>query len=231
MSTNRTPPPAFDFILRNYRDPGGDNPIQRWLPHPETARTICAVLYANGLPQQELQDGMQDVFIRVLTACKRGARVPADLREMKAFCAAVAKRYAEATRRRDANRRRLGDAGICEKDADEFTQPECGVPEEREAVDAERRMDRQLEALADLFREGRMPEHALQILEGLASNRPRKKIAADLGISDHAVQGRMKTMLENLRKRTGRDGPVPAMESLRLVVARPGAIETLRRAG
>ena len=41
----------------------------------------------------------------------------------------------------------------------------------------------------------------------------------------------MGTMLENLRKRVGRLGPVPEMDCLRLVVSRPGAIETLRRAG
>jgi hypothetical protein len=68
-------------------------------------------------------------------------------------------------------------------------------------------------------------------LEGIAGNRSRKEIASELGITDRAVEGRMGTMLENLRKRVGRLGPVPEMDCLRLVVSRPGAIETLRRAG
>jgi len=55
--------------------------------------------------------------------------------------------------------------------------------------------------------------------------------APELGITDRAVEGRMGTMLENLRKRVGKLGPVPEMDCLRLVVSRPGAIETLRRAG
>jgi DNA-directed RNA polymerase specialized sigma24 family protein len=203
------------------------DPIRRWLPHPENARAICAALYANGLPQQELQDGMQDVFVRALTAFRRGARVPADLREMKAFCAAIAKRYAMAARRTDARREQFGYAGTC--DPDEYTQVEYGAPEQHDPVDAGRHLERQLDALAQLFREGRMPEHGLEILEGLASDRSRKDIASDLGITDRAVAGRMGTMLEHLRKRLGRLGVLPGMDGLRLVVSRPGAIETLRR--
>ena len=223
--------PAWDYVARNYRDPGGTDPVERWLPHPDNARVICVVLYANGLPEQELEEGMQDVFVRALTAFKNGARVPADLRGMKAFCAAIAKKYAMASRRLNARRERLGHAGICEADADEYTPLEYGAPERHDPVDTARHLDRQLEGLAALFREGQMPERGLDILEGLAGNRSRKEIASELGITDRAVEGRMGTMLENLRKRVGRLGPVPEMDCLRLVVSRPGAIETLRRAG
>ncbi len=221
----------YDFIQRNYRDPGGTDPVKRWLPHPENARVICAVLYVNGLREQEIPDGMQDVFLRALTAFKGGARVPADLREMKAFCAAIAKRYVMATHRMNARRRQLGHAGICERDADEYTALEYGAPERHDPVDTARHLDRQLETLATLFKEGQMPERGLDILEGIAGNRSRKQIASELGISDRAVEGRMGTMLENLRRRVGKLGPVPEMDFLRLVVSRPGAIETLRRAG
>lgn len=229
MTTSKSKTTPYDFILRHYRDPGGNDPLKRWLPHPENARTICTVLYANGLPERELQDGLQDVFVRVLTACRRGARVPADLREMKAFCAAVAKRYAKATYRLNARHERRGYAGLC--DADEHTALEYGDGEQHDPVDTGRHLDRQLEALAQLFRERRMPEHSLEILEGIASNRSQKEIASDLGISWRAVAGRMGTMLDNLRKRTDGGAPAPSMEGLRLVVCRPGAIERLRRAG
>jgi len=222
--------PAWDYIARSYRDPGGTDPVKRWLPHPDNARVICAVLFVNGLPEQELQDGMQDVFVRALTAFKNGARVPADLREMKAFCAAIAKRYVMATRRVNARREQLGHAGICEADADEYTPLEYGAPEQHDPVDTARHLDRQLGVLAGLCREGRMPEHGLAILAGLASNRSRREIASELGITERAVDGRTKTMLDNLRKRMGRLDPLPGMESLRAVVSRPGAIETLRRA-
>jgi hypothetical protein len=76
-----------------------------------------------------------------------------------------------------------------------------------------------------------MPEHGVAILEGIASNRSRREIASELGITERAVDGRTKTMLDHLRKRMGRLGPLPGMESLRVVVSRPGAIEALRRAG
>lgn len=227
MSTTKKT--EYDFIQRNYRDPGGTDPVKRWLPHPENAHVICAVLFLNGLPEQDLQDGLQDVFVRALTAFKRGARVPADLREMKAFCAAIAKKYAMATYRLNARRGRRGHAGICEGDADEYTQLEYGVPERHDAVDTERHLEGQLEVLEALFKERRMPERGLEILEGIAGNRSRKEIASELGISDRAVQGRMGTMLEKLRKRVGQLGPVPEMDCLRLVVSRPGAIQTLRR--
>ncbi len=49
---------------------------------------------------------------------------------------------------------------------DEHTPLECGV-EQRDPVDA----GRQLEVLAQIFRERRMPEHGVDILEGVASRR------------------------------------------------------------
>jgi DNA-directed RNA polymerase specialized sigma24 family protein len=222
MTTRKSTP--YDFIQRHYRDPGGDDPIERWLPHPENARAICAALLANGMPQEDLEDGMQDVFVRALGAFGKGARVPADLREMKAFCAALAKKHAMATLRKAARRERLGYAGTC--DTDEHTPLAYGAPEQRDPVDA----GRQLEVLAQLFREGRMPEHGVDILEGVASRCSYEEIGSDLGITDHAVKGRMGTMRAAFRRRMARLGLLPGMDCLRLVVCRPGAIETLRQA-
>lgn len=228
MSTTKKTP--YDFIQRNYRDPGGDDPIKRWLPHPENARVICAALYANGLPEQELEDGRQDVFLRALTAFKRGARPPKDLREMKAFCAAIARRYAKATYRMNARRARLGHAGICEADADEYAPLEFGdATEQRDPAEAGIQLEKQLQVLAQLFRDGRMPERALDILEGIAFNRSHKEIAKSLGVTDRVVEGRMRTMLRNLRKKSGRFESLPGMDSLRAIVATPGAIDALRR--
>jgi len=223
MMTRRKKTP-YDFIQRHYRDPGGDDPVARWLPHPENARAICAALAANGMPEQDVEDGMQDVFVNALKAFGKGARVPADLREMKAFCAAMAKRHARATLRKAARRERLGYAGPC--DADEYTPLEYGAPAQRDPVDA----GRQLDVLAQLFRDGRMPEHGVDILEGVASRCSYKEIAADLGITDLAVKGRMRTMAAAFRRRMARLGLLPGMDGLRLVVSRAGAVETLRRA-
>jgi DNA-directed RNA polymerase specialized sigma24 family protein len=224
MSTTRRKTRPYDFISRHHRDPGGDDPVARWLPHPDNARAICAALAANGMPEQDIEDGMQDVFVKALEAFRKGARMPADLREMKAFCAAIAKRHAVAATRKAARRARLGDAGPC--DADELAPLEHGAPERRDPVDA----GRQLEVLAQLFREGCMPEHGVDILEGVACGCSYEQIGAALGITDRAVEGRMGTMLAAFRKRLAQRGLLPGMRDLRLVVSRPAAIETLRRA-
>lgn len=224
---NRTKATPYDFIQRNYRDPKGDDPIERWLPHPENARTICAALYANGMPQHELEDGMQEVFVRALrTLRKESARVPADLRAMKAFCADVARKYAISVLRMNTRRERLGHVGICEKDADEYTPLEYGAPVQRDPVDA----GRQLEVLAQLFREGRMPERGVDILEGVASGCTYREIGEDLGITDRAVEGRMGTMHEKFRERMIRIGLLPAIQPLEAVVSTPEAVEVLRKA-
>lgn len=89
---------------------------------------------------------------------------------------------------------------------------------------------RQLEVLAQLFREGHMPEHGVDILEGVASRCSYEEIGSELGITDRAVEGRMGTMVDVFRKRMARLGLLPGMDSLRLVVSRPGAFEALRKA-
>jgi DNA-directed RNA polymerase specialized sigma24 family protein len=217
----------YDFIQRNYRDPGGDDPIKRWLPHPENARAICRALLVNGMPEQDLQDGMQDVFVRALTAFSKGtARVPADLREMKAFCANIAKKHAMATLRKAARRERLGYVGTCEADADEYTPLEYGAPKQRDPVDA----SRQLEVLAQLFRAGRMPEHGVDILEGVAAGCTHEEIALDLKLTADTVEGRMRMMRERYRRRVAKLGLLAGVQPLELLVSRPLAIETLRRA-
>jgi len=72
-------------------------------------------------------------------------------------------------------------------DPDAYTPLEYGA-EQRDAVDARR----QLDVLAQLFRQ--MPEHGLDILEGIAGGCSMKEIAGDLGITERAVEGRLGTM-------------------------------------
>jgi len=225
MYTSKKTP--YDFIQRHYRDPGGDDPVKRWLPHPENARAICGALLANGMPEQELQDGMQDVFVRALTAFGKGtARIPADLREMKAFCASIAKKLAMATLRKDARRERLGHVGICDADADEYAPLEYGAPQQRDPVDA----GRQLEVAAQLFREGRMPAQGVEILEGVADRCTHEEIAQELRITADTVKGRMRMMRERYRTRMARLGMLSGMQPLEVIVSRPLAIEVLRKA-
>jgi RNA polymerase sigma factor (sigma-70 family) len=223
MNTNTTP---YDFILRNYRDPGGDDPIKRWLPHPENARTICGALVAKGMPFQEVEEAMQDVFLKALTRFRKGARVPADLQEMKAYCRKIAKNHAISRLRKAARREKLGYVGTCDRDADECTPLEYGAPEQRNPVDA----GRQLEVAAQLFRKGRMPPQGVEILEAVAEGCSYEEIAQELRMTADTVEGRMRMMRERYRRRMAKLGMLPGMQPLEVLVSTPTAIETLRKA-
>jgi DNA-directed RNA polymerase specialized sigma24 family protein len=227
MNTNKTTQTPYDFIQRHYRDPGGDDPIKRWLPHPENARAICGALVALGTPYQDLQDAMQDVFVKALKAFrKEGACVPANLEEMKNFCAAIAKNQTKNALRNAARREKLGYVGTCDRDADEYTPLEYGAPVQRDPVDA----GKQLEVAAQLFREGRMPEHGVDILEGISAGCTYKRIAGELGITEDLAKWRMREMHRIYRTRMAKLGMLPGMTPLRVVVAQPSAISVLRKA-
>ncbi len=222
MEKPKTTP--YDYIQRHYRDPGGDDPIKRWLPHPEVARTICGALVAAGTPYKEVQDRMQDVFVKALTSFRKGGRVPPDLQEMRIFCATIAKNLAISTLRKDAKREKLGNAGPC--DPEEYGPLEYGAPVRRDPVDA----GRQLEVAAQLFREGRMPDDGVDILEGVAAGCTHEEIAKELRITADTVEGRMRMMRERYRSRMAKLGLLPGMQPLHVIVSTPGAIEMLRKA-
>jgi RNA polymerase sigma factor (sigma-70 family) len=213
--------PAWDFIARNYREPKTDDPIARWLPHPDVAKGICGVLVAYGYTPNDLQDGLQDVYLKALRAFRRIAP-PADLPGMRALCRKMARDMA-IDRLRKAQRRERDFVGLCE-DPDEFTPLEYGA-EQRDPVDAAR----QLEVLAQLFRDRRMPEHGVDILEGIASRCTMQEVAEDLGITMWAVKGRLDTMRDAFRGRLAKLGILPGMPCLRVVASLPGAIESLRK--
>jgi DNA-directed RNA polymerase specialized sigma24 family protein len=110
-------------------------------------------------------------------------------------------------------------------DADEYTRLEYGA-EQRDPVDA----GRPLEVLAQLFREGRMPQDGVDILEGVASRCTQEEIAQDLGITVDAVDRRMRTMRKAFRLRMARLGMLPDMQPLLAILSAPGAIPALREA-
>jgi RNA polymerase sigma factor (sigma-70 family) len=222
MNTAKKPP--FDFIQRHYRDPGGDDPIKRWLPHPENARAICGALFVQGMPYDDLQDAMQDVFVKALRAFRRGTPAPPNLEEMKNFCAAIAKNLTKNRLRDAARRERRGYVGTC--DADEYTPLEYGAPIQRDPVDAAR----QLEVLAQLFREKRMPENGAHILQEVASGSTQEEIAQDLEVTVDTVDGRMRMMRDRFRRRMAKLGMLPDMLPLAVIVSHPSAIDTLREA-
>jgi RNA polymerase sigma factor (sigma-70 family) len=193
----------------------------RLLTHSEVARVVCSALLAQGFAKQDLQDGLQDVYVKALTSFQR-TPPPPDLDRMKALCAMIARNHAiDLLRSAEKNARDL--VGRC--DADEYTRLEYGA-EQRDPVDA----GRQLEVLAQLFREGRMPQDGVDILEGVASRCTQEEIAQDLGITVDAVDRRMRTMRKAFRLRMARLGMLPDMQPLLAILSAPGAIPALREA-
>jgi FixJ family two-component response regulator len=89
---------------------------------------------------------------------------------------------------------------------------------------------RQLEVLAQLFREGRMPGHGVDILEGVASRCTHREIAEDLGITERTVERRLGVTRRTFRSCMARLGILLGMQPLHVIVSEPRAIATLRRA-
>ncbi len=200
------------------RNPPG--PAQ-WLVDPDVGKLIARTLRVHGTPAQEIEDARQDVLVKVLVAIK-DAPAPADLEQMKALCALIAERHAISGLRKAAVRARDIAAG-CEVDE---LAPLTPSVEQRDPVDA----GRELEALAQLFRENRMPPDGVDILEGVASGCTWAEIAEPLEISEDVAEARYRRMKETYRRRMARLGLLPNIVALRLVVSQPGAIERLRGA-
>jgi DNA-directed RNA polymerase specialized sigma24 family protein len=191
-----------------------------FLHDPGVTGAITGVLRASGVRKQDLRDRIQDVYVRVLRAFEKGTAVPDRAETMRALCVTVAKNLVIDAQRRAAVRK----GHLTERcEPDEHAPLDYGV-EQRDPVDA----GRQLEALAQLFREGRMPEHGVDILEGVASRCTHEEIGAELGITARAVEGRLGTMRKVYRARMVRLGMWPGMQPLDALLSAPGATRVLR---
>jgi DNA-directed RNA polymerase specialized sigma24 family protein len=221
MKTKTTKIP-WDYYERHYRAPARiDDPVQL-LPHPKVARGICGALLANGFQPQDMEDGLHDVYVKALKAFRR-APPPPELGQVRALCRKIAREHAIDVLRR-ADKRRRDFAGPC-ADPDEHTPLEYGA-ERRDPVDA----GRQLEVLAELFREGCMPEGGVDVLQGVASGATHREIAEDLGITEHLAKWRTRVMRKVFRMRMARLGMLPDILPLRVIVSIPSAVATLRQA-
>ena len=192
------------------------------LVDPDNADLICATLLQNGYRKQDVQDGLHDVYVKALAAFRRekAPAAPADLEEMKAYCAKIAVRVAIDAKRKRAARQRDLVAGC---DPDEI-EPLGQRAVQRDPVDA----GRQLEVLAQLFREGRMPEGGVDILEAVACNCPQEEIAQELGIEPNLVKWRLHVMRKVFRRRMEKLGLASNVTPLPELVSAPGAIDVLR---
>jgi len=193
----------------------------QWLTDASVEKIICKTLRVHGTPAQEIEDARQDVYVKVLVALKQGA-APADLEEMKNLCVKVAHLHAISTVRKAAVRAR---DMVEEVEPDELA-PLTSAVRQRDPVDAER----QLEVLAQLFRDDQMPADGVDILEGVACGCTWAEIAEPLEISEDLAETRYRRMKATYRRRMAKLGLLPDMTPLRLLVSNPGAIERLRGA-
>jgi DNA-directed RNA polymerase specialized sigma24 family protein len=199
------------------------NPAQL-LAHPEVAKAICGTLRATGTRKHDVQDGLQEVYARALRFFRlKPAAAPTELANMKSFCAQVARNYA-LDQYRKWKRRKTDLEAHCDR-AEYGVVERPSVPR-RDPVDA----GRQLEVLAELFREGRMPEHGVDILEGVACGCTFKQVAEAVGINEELAKWRMREMKRIYRSRMAKLGLLSGTKPLRVVISNPSAIPLLRQA-
>jgi DNA-directed RNA polymerase specialized sigma24 family protein len=193
----------------------------QWLTDEGVEKIICETLRVHGMPAQEIEDARQDVYVKVLVALKQKA-APADLEEMKNLCVRVAHLHAISALRKTAVRAR---DMVAECEPDELA-PLAPAVKQRDPVDA----GRQLEVLAQLFRDDQMPADGVDILEGVACGCTWAEIAAPLDITEDLAETRYRRMKASYRRRMAKLGRLPDMTPVRLLVSNPGAIERLRGA-
>ena len=141
---------------------------------------------------------------------------------MMALCSVIAKNHA-LDQLRKAKTQKEDREAKCKREEYGWVERERVT---RDPVDTER----QLEVLADLFREGRMPERGVDILHGLMLGCTFGRIAEAIGISEELAKWRMREMKRIFRERLEELGMLLRMKPLRLIVSEPSAIALLREA-
>jgi hypothetical protein len=149
----------------------------------EVVAAIQGTLRVHRVPSREMDDAVADVQMRAIALARRGA-MPATLQQWKSLARSVAVRWAQ-NRRRQLRDRRKYNAGLCE-DADVYMSPTLHW-EHRDPVDTKR----YLTVLKELFDSGKMPELGEEILQDAADEVPAKETAAELGLTDSVVRGRL----------------------------------------
>jgi DNA-directed RNA polymerase specialized sigma24 family protein len=199
---NEKQPKKRDFIKVSLppRVFPGDPPYTAVLIDPAVDNAVCGALWLHGWAMCDLADGLQEVRGRAVRAFRMGLAPPQKVPEMKALCARIARNHAVDRLRKRSTEEKEGYAGPC-ADPDEYVPLQLSF-EQRDPVDAER----QLEVAAELFRQGVMPEHGVDILEGIACDVKYEDVAEDLGISSYSVQGRLKTMRKLFKQQIARRG-------------------------
>jgi DNA-directed RNA polymerase specialized sigma24 family protein len=165
--------------------------IRPLLAQSAIVESIEGTLIRRGIPGEALEDAVAEVQRRAIEAARRG-HAPTEIPELRALCNRIARDYAIDETRRQQVRDKY-DVGLCE-DPDAYMD-ERG--DGRDLVD-QRRL---LGILRAQIANGEMPEHAEGILVGEAEGVARRVVAAELGITERAVEGRLLAMRRRFRAR------------------------------
>ncbi len=166
----------------------------RLLAAPDVVRVITRTLRRFGVKRQDMRDAIADVQADAVEAARRGP-MPACEDDWKALATTIAtRRQIDRLRKQEVAARY--DDGLTVDDADAYEGPRLHG-EGRDPVDTKR----YIAVLKELFDEGRMPDRGDDILWAVAEGVDVKDIAAEVGISERAVHGRVARMRDRFALR------------------------------
>jgi DNA-directed RNA polymerase specialized sigma24 family protein len=192
------------------------------LADPSVVRAIRDMLLRQGMPMQDLRDGVAEVQLRALKATK-DRPAPTDVAEWRALCCTIAERMMITNKRREKRRARFhGELGK-DEGPDDYAPIPRSPGRRRDPVD----MSRQIAVLRGQFEAGEMPLDGDLILFRTADGFSAKEIGDELGISQSAVEGRLARMRRNFRLKLASLGMLVLLLLLAILLSVPfGALAT-----
>jgi len=191
MRPNRTTPDirVLHLVPKDLPMKATDNIVD-----PKLVRTLRATLAARGIRNQDLDDAVADIQVRVLERL-RVYPPPQDFAGWTKLCNAIAVAYAADAHR--ASRRHGRFHLPLVGDADDYAHEEADETAHGDPVDRAR--------LAELLQthvaESHNPDLAFAILEGVANGATHAELSKELGVSEDAIGHRLAGLRKGFRAR------------------------------
>jgi DNA-directed RNA polymerase specialized sigma24 family protein len=160
------------------------------LTHPEVIATIVYILRRARIPMQEIDDGVQQVELRMLKSQRNKPQFlwPSTLPAMKALARKTTKTHVIDLWRKKNVDMEAGNVGLVIEDLDDHAAP-SRHPSERHPMDQKTALG----LLDEVVTASEKPELTRLLVEGLYEGKGQAEIAAELGlrpreIRDHVAQ-------------------------------------------
>jgi DNA-directed RNA polymerase specialized sigma24 family protein len=159
--------------------------------HPEVVRAIVRILRRAGVAQQDTNDGVGDVQLRILKwmRLRPKFRWPKTVEEMKALAIRATKTELLDRWKKAKRRKAKGDAGAIVEDPDSHAA-ESRPSSEREPIDQKRF----IELLRRVLDEREKGDIDARILDLLVDDEDQASIGEKLGLSHQQVRDRLRSM-------------------------------------